>query len=217
MFSSSAEIYDITVPIIPGMPVWPGDPAVEVAPVMRTANGDGANISRLNISSHTGTHVDPPWHYIDNGERLLEIPLARWIGPCHVIEIPAGIPKIEPEHLEAAQIPLDTTRLIVKTTNSRIWETVVAPFDTSYVALSPAAARWVIDRSIELVGIDYLSIESYDGDGETHVALLSNGILVIEGLDLRAISPGPYTLVCLPLKLEAGDGAPARVLLVREP
>lgn len=217
MIPANAEVYDVTVPIIPGMPVWPGDPPVEVAAVMRTADGDGANISRLNISSHTGTHVDPPWHYIDDGQRLLDIPIERWIGPCHVAEIPAGVAKIEPEHLDDAAIPADTTRLLLKTTNSRLWETVVAPFDTSFVALSPAAARWVVGRGIQLVGIDYLGIEPYDGDGETHVTLLSHGVLVIEGLDLRAISAGRYTLICLPLKLDPGDGAPARVLLVREP
>jgi arylformamidase len=125
------------------------------------------------------------------------------------------VDRIEPAHLEA--IPPGTTRLLFQTRDSQRWDGPLAPFATDYVALSPAAARWVVERGIELVGIDYLSIAPYDDpDDVVHRTLLGAGVLVVEGLDLRRVPPGAYTMICLPLRLLAGDGAPARVLLIAE-
>lgn len=211
-----AKVIDITVPLSPELPVWPGDPQVRVEPVMRIASGDIANVSGVSLSSHTGTHVDAPWHFIENGATLDDIPPERWVGPCVVVEIPAGAGRVEPEHLDAADLPSGTERLLVRTANSTLWQPGKRDFFERYVALSPAAARWIVDRSIRLVGIDYLSIEAFDDKKhETHRTLLGAGVLIVEGLNLTDVTPGPYTLLCLPLRLAAGDGAPARVLLVQ--
>jgi len=213
-----ARIFDVTVPLSPDLPVWPGDPDIGVAPVARIAAGDDCNVSALSLSSHSGTHVDPPWHFIPGGATLDQIPPARWIGPCRVVAIPDAVASIEPEHLDAAVIPPGTERVLFKTANSALWRSGKLAFDEHYVALTPGAARWVVAHGIRLVGIDYLSIETYaDETHETHRTLLGNDVLLIEGLNLTGIVAGEYTLVCLPLKLAGGDGAPARVLLLQEP
>ena len=212
----NATIIDLTVPLSPDLPVWPGDPRVSVEPISRIALGAEANVSGLAFSSHTGTHVDAPWHFVESGVTLDDIPPERWIGACTVIEIPEGASRVEPEHLEAARIPPGTERLLLRTTNSALWTSGTTAFVEDYVALSPDAARWVVERGLRLVGIDYLSIEPFDDQAhETHLTLLGAGVLVIEGLNLSAVSPGAYTLICLPLKLAGGDGAPARVLLAQ--
>jgi len=215
--ASGARIYDVSLPITRELPVWPNDPQVDIASASRIARGDVANVSRFSISSHTGTHVDAPWHFIDDGARLADIAIERWIGPCLVVEIPSQDSRIEPSHLNAITLLADTKRVLFKTSNSALWSESNSEFLESYVALSPAAARWVVAHDIELVGIDYLSIESFDDhEHETHRTLLGHGVLVIEGLNLAEVAPGPYLLLCLPLALAAGDGAPARVLLVEQ-
>ena len=212
-----ARVFDVTLPVSPDLPVWPGDPDVVVEPVARIDRGDVANVTRLALSTHTGTHVDAPWHFVGGGAKLEEIPPERWIGPCVVVRVPDGARRVEPEHLDAVGIPDGTERLIVRTANSERWRPGKLSFDRRYVALSREAARWVIDRGIRLVGVDYLSVEPFDDNAhETHLTLLGNGVLVVEGLDLRSIEPGLYGLLCLPLRVAAGDGAPARVLLIRE-
>ncbi len=215
---ADARVIDITVPLSPALPVWPGDPEVRVEPMMRIASGDVANVSGITLSSHTGTHVDAPWHFIENGATLDDIPPERWIGPCVVMEIPAEARRVEPEHLDSANLPHGIERILFRTANSALWEAGHHRFHDDYVALSPAGARWIVERGIRLVGIDYLSIEAFDDQEHlTHRTLLGAGVLIIEGLNLTAAPPGAYTLLCLPLKLAAGDGAPARVLLVQAP
>jgi arylformamidase len=218
MHIQSPHIYDVTLPLTPDLPVWPCDDEVTVTPLSRIARGDTSNVTSLAFTSHVGTHVDAPWHFVDDGARLNDLPIDRWIGPCLVVRIPDEAKRIEPEHLDAANIPEGAERLIFQTTNSGHWVPGKLAFEEDYVALSPASARWIVDRGVRLVGIDYLSIESFDDErNETHRTLLGNDVLVIEGLNLAGIEPGDYQLLCLPLRLAAGDGAPARVLLVREP
>ena len=212
-----ARVFDVTVPISPDLPVWPGDPEVVVEPVTRIARGDAANVSRVTMSSHAGTHVDAPWHFVDDGARLAEIPLARWLGPCVVVHVADDVRRIEPANLEAAAISTETERLILRTANSARWRLGKLGFEEDYVALSAAGASWLVERGIGLVGIDYLSIDPYgDETDQAHRVLLGNGVLIVENLNLSAVAPGAYTLLCLPLKLAAGDGAPARVLLIGE-
>ena len=213
--SASGGMIDISLPVSPGLPVWPGDPSVVVEPVSRITDGEVANVSSLACSSHTGTHVDAPWHFVESGPKLEEVPLERWVGPCVVVDIPRGAARIERHHLDAAPIPAGVERLLFRTSNSMLWKAGHEEFDERYVALSPDAARWVVDHDIRLVGIDYLSIEAYDDeDHETHRTLLSNGVAILEGLNLSDVRAGPYTLVCLPLRLTVGDGAPARAVLL---
>ena len=210
------EIFDVTVPFSDDLPVWPGDPAIQARPLARIRDGSSCNVTQLVMPSHCGTHVDPPWHFIDDGAHLDELPLERWIGPCQVVQIPLDVRRIGPADLDQAGVSSNTSRLLLKTANADKWHPGKLAFDSDYVALTPEAARWVVERMIELVGIDYLSIELFDDEAnETHRTLLGNNVLVIEGMDLRRVEPGDYTLICLPLKLRGGDGAPARVILTR--
>lgn len=214
----SAEVFDVTLTLADDTPHWPTHPPVRVGPLRRMADGDANNVTKLSLAAHSGTHVDAPWHFVDDAPRMDEIPLARWIGPCLVARVPEDVRLIEPAHLVALVVPTGTERLILRTANSTGWAAGDLTFREDYVALSPAGARWVVARSIRLIGIDYLSIEPFDQtDRATHPTLLGNDVLIVETLDLSAIEPGPYTLVCLPLGLGPVDGAPARVLLCRQP
>ncbi|MFT4038767.1 MAG: cyclase family protein [Thermomicrobiales bacterium] len=219
-FAPGAQVFDVTVPFGPNIPGWPGQPATEVTPLSRVATGSGANVSWLQLSSHAGTHVDANWHFIDDGRKLLEIPVERWCGPCYVTHIPDDVAQISAADLEAAGIPTGTERLILRSRNSRQWEgwDGVTPvlFREDYVGVLPDAAQWLVDHGVRLVGTDSLSVGTFGPQNrETHLTLLGNDVLVIELLDLSQITAGPYELICLPLKLAIGDGAPARVVLVR--
>src|SRR4051812_25703770 len=110
--------FDISLPLTPDLPVWPGDDEVLVQPLSRIADGDDTNVTRLKFTSHVGTHVDAPWHFIDDGAKLNDLPVDRWIGPCLVVAIPEDTDRIEIEHLEAAEIPEGTERVLFRTSNS---------------------------------------------------------------------------------------------------
>ena len=205
------KYYDISVPITPDLPVWPGDPSVKLTPASQIAAGDTANVTHLAMSAHTGTHVDAPYHFLEEGTTLEKVPLETMIGPAYVLYLPE-VERITAADLEAAAIPEGTTRLLFKTRNSEIWRRETA-FQTEFVALTPDAAQFLVDRGVQLVGIDYLSIAPFDEGRPTHEILLGAGMLIIEGLDLSTVPPGNYTLYCLPLNLQGVDGAPARVIL----
>lgn len=208
------QIWDITIPIQPGMPVWPGDPPVVIEPVSSITGGDGCNVSLYHMSSHTGTHIDPPLHFFSDGAPLEEVPLRQMIGSCFVADLTGAETSITPADLEAAEIPPHTERLLLKTRNSELWENPCHAFHPEFIDLSLAGAAWTIDRGIRCVGIDYLSIEGPENpECPVHRSLLSSAVVIIEGLDLREIVSGEYHLLCLPLKTVKGDGAPARVLL----
>lgn len=209
------KIYDVTIPFSVEVPVWPGDPAIELRPLDRISAGASSNVTQIVCPTHCGTHVDPPLHFHDGAAALDAIPLERWVGPCQVVHLPDNVARIEPDHLEAAGIAPETTRLIFRTSNSAKWRERPLVFDTRYVALSPQAATWVVDHGIKLIGIDYLSIECWDdAENATHKTMLGNDVVAIEGLDLSEVPAGFYELVCLPLKIAGGDGAPARVILL---
>ena len=220
LFRSGADVFDVTLPFSANVPTWPTHPPTVVAALRRIAEDAGSNVNRLDISSHAGTHVDANWHFIEDGRKLLDIPLERWNGPYYVAHIPDEVTLIEVSKLESAGIPPGTQRLLPLTRNSHEWAGWFGmeplPFRPDYVAVSPEAARWVVACGIGLAGIDTLSIGPYgDANRETHTTLLGHDVLVIKALDLSHIDAGTYDLVCLPLKLAIGDGAPARVLLVR--
>lgn len=210
------KIYDITIPVHPGMAVWPGDSGVEIKRVSKIEMGDSANVSHLALGAHTGTHVDAPYHFVPEGIPLDQVPLDRFVGPVWVVEI-AGVGLITAAHLEAAAIPKEAERVLFKTDNGLIWDRADDGFAQDFVALSPDAAEFLVDRDLLLVGIDYLSIAPYGDSTPTHQVLLGAGIVVLEGIDLRGVTPGAYNLYCLPLKLVGVDGAPARAILVGEP
>jgi arylformamidase len=208
------RIIDVSLGIGPDLLTWPGDPGVEVVPTARLARGDPANVSELRLGSHTGTHVDPPVHFIDGGATIDALPLEILVGPAVVADL-RGAEAIGPAELDALELPAGTERLLCRTGNSERWSRGRVEFPEDYVAVTPDGARWLVDRGIRLVGVDFLSVER-DGppDFPVHRTLLGGGVVVVEGLDLSAVDPGPYTLVCAPLKIMGGDGAPARALLI---
>ena len=207
------RLWDISLAIPPRMVQWGGEEVCACDPMSRTP-GDVANVTRLLLTTHTGTHVDPPRHFVHGAETVDHVPLERWIGPCWVADCQSAGPEIEEADLEVAGVPDGTERLLLKTTNSALWQTHPETFFDRYVGLSHAAAKWVVARGVRLIGIDYLSIgQMHTTNVETHLELLSNDVIIVEGLDLSAIEPGAYELLCLPLKVRDGDGAPARVAL----
>jgi len=212
------RIYDVTVPISEKMPVWPGDPPVKIERVSELAGGAPFNVSRLELGSHTGTHVDAPFHFVQKGQTVDRLPLDVLVGPALVLDL-EDMPgrTIQPLDLAGLHPPRSATRLLLKTRNSNLWADRQNEFEQEYVHLDAKAAAWLVRRGVRLVGVDYLSIEAFHSTTyDVHHTLLEAGLVVIEGLDLSAVPAGPCQLVCLPLKIEGGDGAPARVLVIRD-
>ena len=214
-YYSPVPIYDITVPISNELPTWPGDPSVQLTVWRSLSSGDSANVSMLNFGAHTGTHVDAPAHFIDGAAMIESLPLDVLIGEVQVVEVPDDLLVID-EAFALDHCPPGTTRIVFKTRNSAFWNESEPVFHTDFTYLDVKAAERLVERGIKLVGIDYLSIEKYDSPkNETHLALLSHGVVILEGLNLTDIPAGQYELICLPLRLRSskGDGAPARVVL----
>lgn len=208
----TGRIHDISVPIGPGLPTWPGSVGFRVLKPMAIAAGDPANVTRLDMDVHTGTHVEAPLHFLADGAALETFELQRFVGPAFVAEV--GDDVITPLALEAQAIPRGTERLLLKTRNSDRWAVANGTFDPDYAALTHEAAAWVVERGVRLIGVDYLSVQQYHDDGETHRILMRAGVLIVEGLNLAGISPGPYTLICLPVRLGGAEAAPVRAVLV---
>lgn len=208
------KIIDISVPLSPSLPVWPGDPQIVLERYRALSRGDASNDSRFACSVHAGTHVDAPLHFIENGTTVEQLALDILMGPATVIELPE-VNVITPDLLEARKLPPEAERLLFKTKNSDLWLDTGHEFNPDFVALSPESADWMVARGIKLVGIDYLSIQMFnDAEPLTHRILLEAGIIILEGLNLREVNPGVYQLICLPLKLAGSEGAPARAILV---
>lgn len=206
------KIYDISIPISAQIPTYPGDSPVSIIPVAQIAKGDAFNISYLSLSSHTGTHIDAPCHLLEKGDTVDMLPLDVLIGKARVYEF-ESVDSISAADLDVTNIPPDTERILLKTRNSQLWRQSL--FHPDFVYIQPDAARWMVEHDIKLVGIDYLSVERFGASPATaHLTLLGAGIVIIEGLDLSDVPAGEYTLVCLPLKVEGGDGAPARAVLL---
>jgi arylformamidase len=195
------------------MIVWPGDPPVTIERTSSIASGDNANVSQMKMSCHTGTHVDAPDHFLNNGKTVEAISLDLLVGRAYVLDLPK-VNMITASILMDADIPPRTRRLLFKTRNSEYWANGNREFQTDYVGLSVDAAELLVDRNVKLVGIDYLSIAPYKLGTPVHTILLNAGVVIIEGLDLSSVSQGRYTLHCLPLKLGGADGAPTRAVLV---
>jgi arylformamidase len=202
---------DISVRLRSGMVHWPDNPPVQIERILDMEQGDLANVSKISMGSHTGTHMDAPLHFVREGEGIDEMPLTAAMGRARVIEI-QDPESVKPEDLDPHGISRGE-RILLKTQNSaRDWPST--DFIEDFVYVSQEAARYLADREIQTIGIDYLSVGGFHRDGvETHEALLEAGIWVIEGLDLSQVESGEYELVCLPIKVEQSDGAPARAIL----
>jgi arylformamidase len=209
------RIYDVTVPISTETPTYPGDPGVEIQQWAAMARGDAANVTLLHFGAHTATHVDAPAHFIEGAPKVDTLPLDVLIGEARVVEVSHDVHAIDGAHLAALDLK-GAARVLFKTRNSLFWNDPGRGFRTDFTYLAPDAARSLVKLGVRLVGIDYLSVEQFKPQRfETHTVLLSHGIVIVEGLDLREVTTGVYELICLPLKIASGtgDGAPARAVL----
>jgi arylformamidase len=205
--------YDITLTISPDLPSWPGDPRIELERVRKIEEGSNANVSRVDMGVHTGTHVDAPFHFLQDGITVDQIDLSLLTGRAYVLHLP-DVDVITAPVLENAQIPPRTRRVLFKTRNSESWAKGDQEFNTDFVGLSEDGAEYLVKRGVKLVGMDYLSVAPYKKSRPTHESLLKAGVVIVEGLDLSEVSQGRYTLYCLPLKIANSDGAPARAILI---
>jgi arylformamidase len=202
---------DISVPLRDGMVIWPGDAKFERTSTLEIANGDPCNLSQISTTAHIGTHMDAPRHYLAGAAGMESMPIAASIGRARVIEIQ------DPEVIRASELEshhlAKGERVLFKTLNSEhCWKT--DHFQTKYIYIEPGAAQYLADVGVQTVGVDYLSVGGFERGGpETHRILLQSGIWIIEGLNLEHVEAGNYELVCLPLKIVGGDGAPARAVI----
>ena len=209
--TTKKEWIDVSVPLRTGMVHWPDNPPVRIERMLDIEHGHAANVSTISMGSHTGTHMDAPLHFVRGGKGLDEMPLDAVIGRARVIEV-HDPESVNPYDLRPHEIR-SGERILFKTRNSaRVWWKDA--FSEDFVYISKEAARYLAACAVRTVGIDYLSVGGFLRDGvETHQALLEAGIWIIEGLDLSRVEPGEYELICLPLKVERSDGAPARAIL----
>jgi arylformamidase len=212
--SAMNRIYDISTPVKSGGIVYPGNPEIRIEPQQAISKGAGANVSSIAFGSHTGTHVDAAKHFFDDGRTIDRIPLEKFIGPAILVAFPDEVRSITAADLEKHDLGAHT-RVLLRTRNSALLRG--KDFVKDYTFLAPDGAEYLVDRGVELVGIDYLSIEQFhSGHHRTHITLLEKDVVIVEGLDLSEPPPGEYQLVCLPLRLADLDGAPARAILIAE-
>jgi arylformamidase len=204
---------DISVPIRDGMVTFEGDPTVHLERVQAMADGGICNVSRLDFGLHSGTHVDAPVHFIDGAAGIESVDLDALIGPVLVVDATAIEGSFDRAAIDRLAIPAETERLLFRSRNTALWDK--PGFDTSFVAVTGDGAAALVERGLRLVGADYLSIAPFDAPIPTHRTLLGAGIVIVEGLDLRAIEPGWYDLICLPLLIPGSDGGPARAIVRR--
>ncbi|MFN2635673.1 MAG: cyclase family protein [Gemmatimonadaceae bacterium] len=211
-FPPVTRIYDVSVPIRSGGLVYPGNPEIAIGLQQAVAKGAGANVSTIHFGSHTGTHADAARHFFDDGQTVDRIPLERLIGRAVLIQFGEDVRAIGSQDLRAHDLA-NHTRVLLRTRNSPLLSR--SDFVNDYTYLAPDGAEYLVDKGVELVGIDYLSIEQFhSGHHRTHRTLLDRAVVIVEGLDFSAVPPGEYQLICLPLRIEGCDGAPARAVLI---
>lgn len=212
MIKEELHLYDVSLPLVNGGLVYPGNPPISITPQQSIAQGAGANVSRIDFGSHTGTHVDAPKHFFDDGLGVDSLPLDVLMGPCVVICVEDDVNAVGEAELRLHELK-SHTRVLIKTRNSSYIRE--RAFRKDYTYLAPDGAAYLAKLGIRLVGVDYLSVEQFhSGHHKTHRTLLEKGIVIVEGLDLSAPPMGPYDLRVLPLRLVGLDGGPARAVLV---
>jgi len=205
--------YDVTLNISPDLVVWPGDPKVKLERVSKIEEGEVSNVTRIEMSAHTGTHVDAPFHFLAKGQTVEKLPLKVLMGRAYVLDV-GDAELITADLLKDSPIPPRSKRVLFKTRNSKLWAKKDGTFAEDYVALDGGAADYLVKRGVKLVGVDYLSVAPFNDVKPAHEVLLKAGAVIVEGLDLSKVDQGRYTFYCLPLKLVGADGAPARAILV---
>ncbi len=206
--------YDISLPLSSRLPVWPGDPPLVVERFAHMSQGALANVTRLSGTVHIGTHIDAPDHFLDDGRTVAQVDLDACLGPAWVLPL-EDVAAIDAAALARVWPEGAVQRVLFKTRNSRWWAQGDMRFHEDFVALTPDGAEFVVQRGVRLVGIDYLSIAPYYEPVPTHQILLRAGVVIVEGLRLDRVTPGAYTLYCLPLHIPESEGAPARAVLYR--
>ena len=209
------RIYDVSVRLSETTPTYPGDPGIEIRSWKSLAEGDSANVSLLHMGAHSGTHVDAPAHFIQDAGHVESLSLETLIGEAQVVAVPEDITVID-AGFAAAHCQPGRERILFKTRNSNLWSGEDPVFHTDFTHVDLSAAQYLVSQGAKLVGIDSLSIERFKSEKhETHLALLSKGIVILEGLDLREVVAGIYELICLPLRIAggSGDGSPVRAVL----
>jgi arylformamidase len=210
------RVIDVSLGIGPDLLVWPGDPPVDVLPRKQISAGDAANVSELRMGTHTGTHVDPPNHFVEGAPGIDSVSVDVLVGEAIVADARHLDRPIDVADLEKLSIPEGAERVLLRTGNSELWRQQRVVFPDTYACLTQDSARWVVDRGIKLIGVDFLSVEQKGAEGHpVHHTLLENGVVIVEGLNLGDVEPGEYLLVCLPLKIVGGDGGPARAVLLQ--
>lgn len=205
---------DISLPVHEGLVTYEGTPPPQRQWLMHLAQGDAATVSHWTIGAHTGTHVDAPSHFLKSGLTVDQLPWNYFCRPVYVYDC-GDAPIIDAAlvHGLCQEVSLDWTDVgvLFRTRNSAMLDVA---FDPHFVALDASGAQAVVDHGIPLVGIDYLSVETFgNSDFPAHKILLARSVAIVEGLDLRAVREGNYELECLPIKLQGADGAPARAVL----
>jgi arylformamidase len=211
----SMTIHDISLTISPNLPIWPGDPPLELEQFESMDKGGHNNITKMSSCVHIGTHVDAPRHFLNDGRTVEQLPLDVLTGPCYVAQLPDGIEAITAEVLDRTEITSEMKRVLFGTRNSHLWAIGESKFQTDFVAITEDGAEWLVERGVQLVGVDYLSVAPYSDSIPTHTILLRAGVVLVEGLNLSSVMRGFYDLYCLPLKIAGSDGAPARAILIQ--
>ena len=216
LLASSMEWIDISAAVCPETaPIFPSDPPVHFRWAKQIAKGDKDNLSAVDMGLHTLTHVDAPLHFVENGTTIDKIPISKLIGPARVISIDSTVDVIDAAELRKHDLAC-VKRVVFRTRASANNWLYDREFHKDYTGIAPDAARKFVEAGMDLVGVDYLSAEQFHAkEAPTHKTLLGNNVLIVEGLDLRNVAEGDYTLIVLPLKLAGREAAPARALLQR--
>ena len=208
------RIYDISIPLRTGGLVYPGNPSISITAQQAISQGAGANVSRLDMGSHSGTHVDSPKHFFDDGAGVDALSLDVLMGPARLLAFDDTVMSIGEAELRASDLT-GVTRVLLKTRNSAWLASGSTEFHKDYTYVAPDGAEYLVSLGVQLVGVDYLSVEQcHSGHHRTHRTLLENGVVIVEGLLLHDVPPGSYDLRCLPVLFPGLDGAPARAVLV---
>ncbi len=214
MTTARRRIYDISVALRTGGLVYPGNPAISITQQQAISQGAGANVSRIDMGSHTGTHVDAPKHFFDDGAGVDALSLDVLTGPCRLLAFSDAVMSIGEAELRAHDLT-GVTRVLLKTRNSAWLASGSTEFHPDYTYLAPDGAEYLAAIGVTLVGVDYLSVEQFhSGHHRTHRTLLERGIIIVEGLQLSEPPAGKYELYCLPVNFAGLDGAPCRAILV---
>lgn len=208
------RIYDVSLPLVSGGLVYPGNPPISITPEQAVSQGASANVSRVEFGSHTGTHVDAPKHFFDDGAGVDSIALEVLMGPARLLAFSDTVTSISEAELAAHDLT-GVARVLLKTRNSKWLATGSREFHSDYTYLAPDGAEYLARLGVRLVGVDYLSVEQFhSGHHRTHRTLFEQGIVIVEGLLLSEPPAGDYHFRCLPLRLVGLDGAPARAVVV---